>query len=553
MALSNGVKDLIQQGDSLFSKRMPLLSLWQEQADQFYPERADFTASRTIGEDFAGHLSTSYPLIVRRDMGNTISSMLRPRGQDWFKIGISHDDDLDGAGKQWLEAKSKVQRRVMYDKSSQFVRSTKQGDHDFVTFGQCVLSVELNRLRNGLLYRNWHLRDVVWSENDEGFVDNIHRKWTPTAKQLKGYESGSFKLHGKVLEALTKEPYKEFACRHIVVPADVYAGIEGGEQFSTEYVGIYIDIENEHIMEATGLNHPFYIIPRWQTVSGSQYAFSPCTVCALPDARLLQSITLTLLEAGEKASNPPMIAQTDVIKSNVDVFAGGLTWVDQGYDERLGDALRPIPQDFSGIPMGMDIRNDVRHTIMEAFYLNKLNLPPPQGDMTATEVSQRVEEYIRNALPLFEPMEEDYNAQLCERSFDLIMETGGFGSPDDMPDSLGGKDIEFSFESPLHQATERQKGHTFMEAKAMLAEAVAIDPSSANMIDVRVALRDTLDGIRVPAEWVRDDVEVDKLATQQAQEQAQVSQVAQMQEAAKAAKDLGSASKDFAEGQAPIV
>jgi hypothetical protein len=50
-----------------------------------------------------------------------------------------------------------------------------------------------------------------------------------------------------------------------------------------------------------------YVIPRWQTVSGSQYAYSPATVAALPDARLIQAMTLTFFEAGEKATNPPMV------------------------------------------------------------------------------------------------------------------------------------------------------------------------------------------------------------------------------------------------------
>jgi len=45
--------------------------------------------------------------------------------------------------------------------------------------------------------------------------------------------------------------------------------------------------------------------------------------------------------------------------------------------------------------------------LAEAFYINKLRLPPPQGDMTAFEVGQRVEEYVRAALPLFEPMDQE--------------------------------------------------------------------------------------------------------------------------------------------------
>jgi hypothetical protein len=40
--------------------------------------------------------------------------------------------------------------------------------------------------------------------------------------------------------------------------------------------------------------------------------------------------------------------------------------------------------------------------------------------MTAYEVGQRIQEYIRGALPLFEPMEMEYNGALCERTFEIL-------------------------------------------------------------------------------------------------------------------------------------
>ena len=53
--MDSRAKELIKQGDALFQKRLPLMSLWQEISENFYPERADFTAVRTLGEDFAAH------------------------------------------------------------------------------------------------------------------------------------------------------------------------------------------------------------------------------------------------------------------------------------------------------------------------------------------------------------------------------------------------------------------------------------------------------------------------------------------------------------------
>lgn len=543
--MDSRAKELIKQGQGLFSKKMPLLSLWQEIADNFYPQRADFTVNRSLGQDFAAHLTTSYPLLMHRSLSEMISAMLRPTSEQWFNISVSREDKLDNEGRAWLEWASQLQRRAMYDRVAQFVRATKEGDGDFTAFGQAVLSTRLNRNRDALLYNCHHLRDCAWQENPEGAVDTMHRKWKPTIRDLQR-TFGSDKLARQVKEKMDKDPYCKIDCRHVLLPAEYYdtgSGPKEKGKFGTEYVSVYLDVDNEHILEEVGVNHFEYTVPRWQTVSGSQYAYSPCTVAGLPDARLIQSMSLVLLEAGEKAVNPPMVATQDVVRSDVSYYAGGLTWVDRDYDERLGEALRPMINDTSGIPLGMDMRMDIKAQLMEAFYLNKINLPPPQQDMTAFEVSQRVQEYIRGALPLFEPMETDYNGSLCESTFEVLLAGGAFGSVYDMPESLQGQDVMFKFESPLHEAAEKQKGHTFLEAKAMLAEAMAMDPSAGMMIDVKDALRDVLQGIGTPAEWMKSEADLEAAEQQMVEKQKTAEMLHGLQQGGEVAEQAGRAAQ----------
>lgn len=131
-------KELIKLGDRLFDKRGNLLSMWGELADHFYPERSDFTVTRSLGEDFADHLTTSYPLMVRRDLGNSFGAMMRPTNLEWFHMRALREEYEDQPAKEWLEYASGVMRRAMYDRSSLFTRASKEGDHDLATFGQCV-------------------------------------------------------------------------------------------------------------------------------------------------------------------------------------------------------------------------------------------------------------------------------------------------------------------------------------------------------------------------------------------------------------------------------
>lgn len=516
-------KELIRQADNLFEKRGSLVSLWQEMADNFYPERADFTSSRSLGSEFADHLMTSYPVLARRDLGNAFNGMLRPRSKDWFKLAVRENDSVDTYGNRWLEYASGVMRKAMYDRKSLFTRATKEGDHDFATFGQTVVSVEPSRDLTHLLYRCWHLRDVAWCENENGVIDTVYRKWKPSARTL----ASLFKdVHQSVRDKLEKDPYCEINCMHAVVPSESYAG---EKKYKTPFVSLYVDVDNQHVMEEVGSKRLRYVIPRWQTVSGSQYAYSPATIVALPDARLIQSMTLTLLEAGEKAVSPPMIAVKEAIRSDVALYAGGITYTDASYDERLGEVLRPLSTDRSGIPFGIDLRNDVREMISECFYLNKLSLPP-QGDMTAFEVSQRIQEYIRQALPIFEPMEQDYNGALCEETFAILFEFGAFGPIENIPRDLLDKNVEFKFESPLHDAIEKEKTQKFTDAANLLAVAVQIDPDAPVNLDSRVAFRDALQGIGVPAAWITPEEEAEEAyaANEQKRQMQSMAQMAAM-------------------------
>jgi hypothetical protein len=515
--------------------------LCQEIAENFYVERADFTTRRQMGDEYASNLMTSYPLQCRRDLGDQIGTMLRPTAKNWFHVSVVDSNKEDNDAQRWLEYASGVQRRAMYDRKSQFEKATSQADHDFGTFGQAILSVRLTRELDRLMYRTWHFRDVAWQESDDGVINFVARKWRPNARTL--VRLFGDKVDQKIREAEKKDPFTEFDCLHIVCEADMFDGAAKG----MPYWSIYYDCTHNKPLEEVATWNKEYVIPRWLTVSGSQYAYSPATVIALPDARLIQAMTYTLLEAGEKVTNPPIIATMDAVKSDVALYAGGMTWVDYEYDEKMGEALRPMNIDAKGMPIGIDMQRDAREMIMRAFFLNKLSLPRSDGkDRTAYEVGQMVQEYIRGALPIFSPMEAEYNGAICELTFEVLMRYGAFGSPHDMPRSLRGAEIQFRFESPLHDLIEQAKGQKWLEAKAILADAAAIDASAIALIDAKKALRDVLSGIGVPAKWVRNEVSVAQIEeAQRAAAEAQQA-LAAMEQGSATARNLGAAQKDFA-------
>jgi len=533
-------KQLKEVVDNLFTERLTYIQLCQVIAENFYPERADFTIKRVHGNEFAADLMTSYPVLVRRDLGDQISSMLRPTEKHWFKIIPQGGDKPDTEGLRWLEHVSEIQRKAMYAKPAQFNRATKEGDQDFAAFGQCVISCRLNRFADNLLYRNWHIRDVVWQENAEGELALVARKWKPTLRDMVTMWPST--CDEKIKRRAAKHPLEKGKCYHMIVEADMF----DGDALGRPYWSIYYDSVNMKLLEAVPVWNIEYVIPRWQTVSGSQYAYSPATITALPDARLIQAMSYSLLEAGEKATNPPIIATQDAVRSDVSLYAGGITWVDSDYDEKMGQALRPMPLDLRGLPNGQESVRDSREMIAQAFYLNKLSLPRDGVEKTAYEVGQIVQEYIRGALPIFQPMETSYNGGLCDLTFDILMRAGAFGSPHDIPKSLG-TEVDFEYASPLHDAIDAQKGQKFLESKALIAEALDIDPAAGHLLNGSEALRDALTGIGTPAIWINTREDVDAAVAQQKDDEAQAQQLALMQQGADVADTIGSASQNLGE------
>jgi len=522
------VRDICEIGDRLFSQRLSLSGFWQEVAENFYPERADFTVRRALGTEFASGIMTGAPVLTRRELADQIAAMIRPRGKKWF--GLAPQDEAIGekqAVKDWIDQKCTVMSRAMDDPDARFKRAAKETDNDYVTFGQGVMTIELDEVNNSLLYRNWHLRDVAWSENDRLVIDTIHRNWKIQCRDMiKRYPKS---VDQKVITACKTEPFKEIDCRHVIIPYDEYDYTPPNGKKPREgqwkYMSILVDRENEKILSETPIKDHPYIIPRWQTVSGSQYGHSPATVIALPDARLLQRITFTLIEAGEKATNPPMLAVQEALRSDISLLAGGVTWVDAAYDERLGEVLRPISQDKSGLNFGADLAGRHEEMIRAAFYLNKIMLPAYDGAaMTATEVRTRTEEYIRSALPLFEPIEAEYSGQLCEKTFNILMDNGAFGPAQNVPDELRGADLKWVFKSPLTDAVDREDALSFQETAQLLSMAVQIDPSLKADYDVRKHFRKAMKGLGAP---MIDEEQADE-AIAQAQQMAQLQQTAGM-------------------------
>jgi hypothetical protein len=259
-------------------------------------------------------------------------------------------------------------------------------------------------------------------------------------------------------------------------------------------------------------------------VSGHFYAFSPATIIALPQARMIQRMMMTLIEAGEKQVDPPLVATEDALTSPVDIQAGGITYIDAEYDERLGSALRPIDLG-KNVNLGENLIADARKMLADAFYINKLTLPQERAK-TAYETAQLVQEYIRNALPLFEPIEDEWTGRLLDLVTQKAMRAGAYGPtnrlgiPVNMPPSLFGQNITYEFNNSMKEARDQQIVQGFQQSASLIEMAATLDPNIGSEVNVQLAFRDAFGAVPGSrADWLNDPKVVAAERQQRAEQQ----------------------------------
>jgi hypothetical protein len=353
-----------------------------------------------------------------------------------------------------------------------------------------------------------------------------------------------------VKATVDKDPQGLVMCRHVVMRSEDYdshgsreeimaAGERRRNRRKLPFTSIWIDVDNQVLLEEVGQWQLGYIPPRWDTRSQFGYGYSPCSTINISDARMLQQITLTLLEAGQKSVDPPYKAVGDMIEGNVNTFAGGMTWVSADYDERTGSIIEPLMGTQPNLGWGVDREERIMKLIANGHFLNQIKLPDTTHARTAYEVQKLWEEFIRNTTPLFEPIQAEYNGVVCLETFDMMLRMNGFGAMTDMPRILRGQDVIFTFDSPLTTAATRANLQAFTTVGQTTQMAVSMDPTVIADLDVDEAYRDALIGAGAPSSWIKDKAAAMKIKAAQRKQLAAQQQTHAAIGTAAAAGDAG--------------
>jgi len=511
--------ELIKRGDARFSKRQQLDTFRQEVALNFAPHLASWTSELTLGDDYAAHLVDSTPLLLARDFVGQIGAMLRPPGKQYF-WHRTHNDKINNNReiRAYLDWRSEQMMRILNDRGTGYMRACKQADEFFGLFGDAVLSVDMSRSLDSLRVRSYHTKDCVWAIGDDDKASVITRREMVPARIMKA-RYGEEKLHQKVREACERDPDTTFEVRHEVLPAAEYDAYRPGLKRKNGFASIWIDVTHKCVLREVTTDTFRYVVPRWVTLPSWAYAISPATTIALPDARMIQQQALAILEAAEKSVNPPLVAYADTVRGDVRLESRGITWIDRNYDERSGQPITPLElgKNFS---LGVDSIMRTESQLTRAFYLDTLRMPDTRNSKSTEEVQFLIDEYIRAALPLFAPMQQEYNDNLLFEVDSLIVESGGYDA--DAPKAVREESLTFAWDNPLSDMVERQKAQVVSELSVLgnaiaALEAAAQQSPALRQTDTTKLYRDSAIGIGA-SRWLLDEDDSDDAMNAQSEQ-----------------------------------
>lgn len=526
---------LVRRYSTLQTQRSSWESHWQEIADYIVPRKADITKKRTSGDKRSELIFDGTAIHAAELMAASLHGMLTNAATPWFSLRYEENDiNGDDEAKEWLEGATDVMYQHLA--RSNFQEQIHELYSDLVTFGTGVIFVEDDK-KNGLRFSTRHIAECYVSEDEDGRVDTVFRKYKTTARAAVR-QFGEQQVTQRIEKINSTDPYAEIELLHVVMPREDYDSRKKNKK-NMPWASIYIDAEEKQILGESGYQEFAYMVPRF--LKGSfelGYGRSP-SMTALSDTKMINKMSETVIRAAQLQIHPPLMVPDDGFMAPVRTTPGGINF----YRSGTRDRIEPL-QIGSNNPIGEMQLEQRRTAIRAAFYVDQLILG--QGpQMTATEVIQRTEEKMRLLGPVLGRLQAELLQPLISRCFAILSRQKKFAPA---PESLQNGNIDIEYVSPLAKAQRGGDITAVMQMFEFLGPLMNLDPSIVDYLDMDGLAKHVIKVTGTPAVVVRGEGEVAELREQRAAQQAQQQEMMQMQQLAQSAGQAAPALKEVREG-----
>ena len=486
---------LMKRYQTLQTNRSHWESHWQELGDYVCPRKADITKKRTGGDKRTELIFDGTAIHAAELMSATLHGMLTNAATPWFDLRYENDElNGDDEAKEWLEGATDVMYQHLA--RSNFQEQIHELYSDLVTFGTGVIFIE-NDENDGFRFSTRHIAECYVSENEQGRVDTVFRKYKTTARAAVR-QFGEQEVTQRIAKLNSDDPYAEIELLHIVMPREE-RNRRKKNAVNKPFASIYLDPAEKMIIGESGYDEFPYCVPRFLKASFEiGYGRSPA-MTALPDTKMVNKMSEVVIRASQLQIHPPLMVPDDGFMLPVRTTPGGLNF----YRSGTRDRIEPLNIGANN-PLGEMQLEQRRQAIRAAFYVDQLILGTgPQ--MTATEVVQRTEEKMRLLGPVLGRLQAELLQPLIGRCFAILSRQKAFAAA---PPMLREGNIDIEYVSPLAKAQRTGDIQGILQMIEFLMPLMQLDQGVADYLDMDGLAKHIIKVTGTPAAVVRGEGEV---------------------------------------------
>lgn len=480
--------------------RQTLDTVWEELAQVYRPQREGFTSQQSQGANRMTQVYDGRQIEDVNQLANSIESMLVPASEKWIEIGTDERIEAsDDNAALWLtDCTNKLVDR-MYDPRAGLQKAHPQVFGDLVTFGASPLRAGQRSDFSSFLFRSSHLRDVHWYRDEAGLPQTVFSKVTlrmDQVKQLaKGWRNGVSQATARAMND-EKQQYRKLDFLEVVAPR-YDRNPDSAHALDMPFSTYLIEIAARHTCDEGGEHEQPWVIAEWEVLDGGNDIWSPGRR-GLPDVLQLQQMAKTVLRAGQRVVDPPLMTVGGAF-SKLNLTPGMVNYFDPSVVAKLPGLAKLVqPLELAGnLQTGWEMQDAQRKLVDEIFLRSVLRLPDKSG-MTATEVMRLNQDLVRLTDSPFGRLDTDYVQPLVERCFNTLLRQSVLVKFDPklkspfkpFPDSLSGAKIKFKFLNPITRArkvADTAQLVTFLES---VLPVVQVKPEILDNIDLDRVVRD---------------------------------------------------------------
>ena len=435
---------LLKRYRTLQTNRSHWESHWQELGDYICPRKADITKKRSGGDKRTELLFDGTAVHAAELMSASLHGMLTNAATPWFGLRYENNElNADDEAKEWLEGATDVMYQHLA--RSNFQEQIHELYSDLVTFGTAVIFIE-NDDDDGFRFSTRHIAEVYVSEDEQGRVDTVFRKYKTTARAAVR-QFGEQQVTQRIAKLNTDDPYAEIELLHVVMPREE-RNRRKKNAVNKPFASIYLDPDEKMVIGESGYDEFPYCVPRFLKASFEiGYGRSPA-MTALPDTKMVNKMSEVVIRAAQLQIHPPLMVPDDGYILPVRTTPGGLNF----YRSGTRDRIEPLNIGANN-PVGEMQLDQRRQAIRSAFYVDQLILGTgPQ--MTATEVVQRTEEKMRLLGPVLGRLQAELLQPLIGRCFAILSRQKKFAPA---PPMLQDGNIDIEYVSPMSRAMKAEE------------------------------------------------------------------------------------------------